>query len=170
MILALDQGTTSSRAIVFDHCWADALSAQKEFRQIFPQAGWVEHDPREIWACQFDVARQAIATAGDFRFGRRGHRHHQSARNHGALGPPNWPADLQRDRLAGPPHRALCDQFRRPAGHEQSLQQKTGLVIDPYFSATKIRWLLDHVDGARQTCRIAATSPSAPSTPGCCGT
>ena len=89
VILALDQGTTSSRAIVFDHAGQIVSVAQQEFRQIFPQAGWVEHDPEEIWTTQLAVAREALGRAGLDGARRRRDRHHQPARNHGRLGPGN---------------------------------------------------------------------------------
>ncbi len=103
-ILALDQGTTSSRAILFDHGGAVVAVAQQEFPQIFPKPGWVEHDPKEIWASQIAVAAEALARAQAGAAGRRRHRHHQPARNHRRLGPGDGRAGLQRHRLAGPAH------------------------------------------------------------------
>jgi glycerol kinase len=148
-ILALDQGTTSSRAILFDHSGAIRATVQKEFRQIFPQAGWVEHDPLEIWASQLEVARAVIAQAG------------LKARDLAALGITNQrETTLVWDRKTGAPiHNAIVWQDRRTAGFCDELKQagyadlirrKTGLVIDAYFSGSKLRWLLDHVDGARE--------------------
>ena len=147
-VLALDQGTTSSRAIVFDRQGTIRAVAQKEFAQIFPQAGWVEHDPQEIWASQIGVAADALAqaqiTAGDLA----------------ALGITNQrETTILWDRRTGDPiHHAIVWQDRRTADYCESLkaagaadtiQSKTGLLIDAYFSASKVRWILDHVPGAR---------------------
>jgi len=151
-ILALDQGTTSSRAIVFDHAGAMLAAAQQEFRQIFPQAGWVEHDPQEIWQTQLATAREALAKAG------------LQATDLAAIGITNQrETTLVWDRKTGAPiHNAIvwqdrrtarfCDELRH-AGHADMVQQKAGLVIDAYFSASKLRWLLDHVPGARDRAR-----------------
>jgi glycerol kinase len=147
-ILALDQGTTSSRAIVFDQHGAIRGVAQKEFAQIFPQAGWVEHDPREIWASQIGVAVEAL--------GRAQIRPQDVA----AVGITNQrETTIVWDRATGEPiHNAIVWQDRRTAdycerlkaeGAGKSIQQKTGLLIDAYFSASKIRWLLDNVPNAR---------------------
>jgi glycerol kinase len=147
-ILALDQGTTSSRAIVFDHDGAIRAVAQKEFTQIFPQAGWVEHDPREIWASQIGVAVEALGRA------------RLQAADIAAVGITNQrETTIVWDRATGEPiHNAIVWQDRRTAdfcehlkadGAGDAIQQKTGLLIDAYFSASKIRWLLDHVPGAR---------------------
>ncbi len=147
-VLALDQGTTSSRAILFERSGRIREVAQQEFRQIFPQAGWVEHDPREIWSSQLDVARQVLSKAG------------VSPKEVSALGITNQrETAVLWDRRSGEPvHNAivwqdrrtagLCDELRR-GGHEQAIAQKTGLVIDAYFSASKVRWMLDNVPGAR---------------------
>jgi glycerol kinase len=151
-ILALDQGTTSSRAIIFDHGGAVRAVAQQEFQQIFPQAGWVEHDPNEIWRSQLDVARIALKTAG------------LTARDIAAVGITNQrETTVIWDRRTGEPiHNAIvwqdrrtagfCDELKR-AGHRDLIQQRTGLVIDAYFSGSKVRWLLDHVPGARERAR-----------------
>jgi len=147
-ILALDQGTTSSRAIVFDHDGTIRSLAQKEFRQIFPKAGWVEHDADEIWASQAGVAVEAL--------GRAGLQSHDIA----ALGITNQrETTVVWDRETGKPiHHAIVWQDRRTAdfceqlkrdGAASMVQQKTGLIIDAYFSGTKVRWILDHVAGAR---------------------
>jgi glycerol kinase len=147
-ILALDQGTTSSRAIVFDHDGAIRAVAQKEFTQIFPHAGWVEHDPREIWASQIGVAVEALGRA------------QLRAADIAALGITNQrETTIVWDRKTGEPiHNAIVWQDRRTAdycerlkaeGAGDAIQQKTGLLIDAYFSASKIRWLLDNVPGAR---------------------
>ena len=148
-ILALDQGTTSSRAIVFDHAGSIRAVAQKEFEQIFPQPGWVEHDPNEIWSTQIGVAAEALAKAGI------------TAGDVAAIGITNQrETTVVWDRRTGQPiHNAIVWQDRRTAAHCDRLkaqgaaaliQRKTGLVVDAYFSGTKLRWLLDHVPGARQ--------------------
>ena len=147
-ILALDQGTTSSRAIVFGAELAVRGLAQREFAQFYPASGWVEHDPEDIWRTTVETARQAIAAAGP------------AARDIAAVGITNQRETcLVWDRRTGKPiHRALVWQDRRTAdmcrtlkdaGHEPMVTAKTGLLLDPYFSATKIAWLLDHVEGAR---------------------
>ena len=151
-ILALDQGTTSSRAILFDQAGAIRASAQKEFPQRYPQAGWVEHDPLEIWSSQLEVARAALASAG------------LRARDVAAIGITNQrETTVVWDRRSGEPiHNAIvwqdrrtasfCDDLKR-AGHGELITRKTGLVIDAYFSGSKIRWLLDHVPGAHDRAR-----------------
>jgi glycerol kinase len=148
-ILALDQGTTSSRAIVFDEAGGIRGSAQQEFRQIFPQPGWVEHDATEIWATQSGVMHEALAKAG------------VTARDVAAIGITNqrettvvWEratgrpianAIVWQDRRTAP----LCDELRT-SGKAMLIAEKTGLVIDAYFSGTKLKWLLDNVPGARE--------------------
>ena len=147
-VLALDQGTTSSRAIVFDGSGAVVASAQRELTQHFPRPGWVEHDPGEIWTGQLETARAALAEAG------------VGAAEVSALGITNQRETVVVwDRATGEPvHRAIVWQDRRTAdacarlkaeGHEPAVRQRTGLVLDPYFSGTKLAWVLDHVDGAR---------------------
>ena len=147
-ILALDQGTTSSRAIVFDQGGAIRGAAQREFGQIFPQPGWVEHDPTEIWATQSGVMHEAIAKAGI------------TARDVAAIGIANQrETTVVWERSTGRPianaivwqdrrTAALCDEIRA-AGKAALIAEKTGLVLDAYFSGTKLKWLLDHVPGAR---------------------
>ena len=148
MILALDQGTTSSRAIVFDAAGAIRAVAQKEFTQHFPQPGWVEHDPEEIWATQVAVAGEAIARAGI------------QARDIAAIGITNQrETTVVWDRATGKPVcTAIVWQDRRTAaacdalkarGLEPRISAKTGLVFDAYFSGTKLAWILDNVSGAR---------------------
>jgi glycerol kinase len=146
-LLALDQGTSSSRAIVFHRSGRIVAQAQREFRQIFPQPGWVEHDAQEIWQTQFAVAEEALARSG------------LSAGDIAAIGITNQrETTLLWDRRSGQPlHHAivwqdrrtepLCAQLREQ-GLADAVRASTGLVIDPYFSGTKIRWLLDHVKGA----------------------
>ncbi|MBZ9750255.1 glycerol kinase GlpK [Deinococcus sp. HMF7604] len=147
-ILALDQGTTSSRAIVFDRQGQIRFTAQKEFPQHFPQPGWVEHDPRDLWSTQIGVAQEAISGAG------------LRASDLAAIGITNQRETvLVWDRATGEPiHRAIVWQDRRTAplcdalraqGHEGLIREKTGLLLDAYFSGTKIAWMLDAVPGAR---------------------
>ncbi|MEM7394728.1 MAG: glycerol kinase GlpK, partial [Verrucomicrobiota bacterium] len=147
-ILSLDQGTTSSRSIVFDASGAMVAVGQTEFEQHFPQPGWVEHDAMEIWETQIGTARHALAQAG------------LEASEVAAIGITNQRETVVIwDRATGEPiHKAIVWQDRRTAdvtaglkqaGHQTEVQAKTGLVLDPYFSATKVAWILDHVDGAR---------------------
>jgi glycerol kinase len=148
-VLALDAGTTSVRAILFDRAGRMRASAQKEIRQIFPKPGWVEHDPREIWASQIGVAVEALARA------------RVPARQVAAIGITNQrETAIVWDRRTGQPiHNAIVWQDRRTAGHcdrlraagaLRTIQRRTGLTLDPYFSATKITWILDNVPGARR--------------------
>ena len=147
-ILALDQGTTSSRAIVFDQAGGPVAIGQRELRQIYPQAGWVEHDPREIFATQRDVAREALRKSNI------------PLKDVMAIGITNQrETTIVWDRQSGEPiYNAIVWQDRRTAaqcaelkdvGAESLVRERTGLVIDPYFSGTKIAWLLDEVPGAR---------------------
>ncbi len=147
-ILALDQGTTSSRAIVFDHAGSIISVAQQEFRQIFPQPGWVEHDPQEVWATQSNVAAQALhkaqLTAGDIAaIGITNQRETTVVWDRGT-GRPICNAIVWQDRRTA----AMCDRLKR-RGLAASVRQKTGLVLDPYFSATKLQWILKNVPGAK---------------------
>jgi glycerol kinase len=148
-ILSLDQGTTSSRAIVFDQHGGVVASAQREFPQIYPQAGWVEHDPMAILGSQLEAAAEAIERAG------------VAARELAGMGIANQrETAIVWDRETGQPiYNAIVWQDRRTAevcdrlraeGAEAAVREKTGLVIDSYFSGTKISWILDHVTGARQ--------------------
>src|SRR5450759_1776873 len=148
-VLALDQGTTSSRAIVFDHAGKSIGSAQQEFRQFFPQPGWVEHDPEEIWSSQRAVVDRALAgakiTGSDIAAIGITNQRETTVVWERASGRPIAPAIVwQVLRTAG-----ICDALRalNLAG---LFQQKTGLVLDAYFSGTKLQWLLDHVPGARE--------------------
>jgi glycerol kinase len=149
LILALDQGTTSSRAIIFDHSGLPVASAQKEFRQIFPKPGWVEHDPEDIWSTQAGVAIEVLAKAG------------VDPASVAAIGITNQrETTLVWDRKSGQPvYNAIVWQDRRTSdycdrlkaeGHEEEILGKTGLVIDAYFSATKVKWILDNVKDARR--------------------
>ena len=147
-ILALDQGTSSSRAIVFDRAGRIVAMAQHEFRQIFPQPGWVEHDANEIWATQLQAAREAIARSGVApaaiaALGITNQRETTIVWNR-ATGQPMAHAIVWQDRRTEP----LCAELRAQ-GLEATVRAKTGLVIDAYFSGTKLRWLLDNVPGAR---------------------
>lgn len=148
-ILSLDQGTSSSRAILFDHKGTVVEVAQQEFAQHYPKPGWVEHDAQDLWDTQLQVARDVLKQAG------------VGAEQIAAIGIANqrettviWdrktgqaiaPAIVWQDRRTG----ALCDELRE-AGHADDVQARTGLVLDAYFSATKIKWILDHVEGARE--------------------
>ncbi len=147
-ILALDQGTTSSRAIVFDSAGNTVAAVRREFAQIYPQPGWVEHDPLKIWSSQRAAAGEAVARA------------RLSRGAIAAVGVANQrETTILWDRESGKPvYNAIVWQDRRTAdycahlkreGWERRIAQKTGLRIDPYFSGTKLRWLLDHVPGAR---------------------
>ena len=147
-ILALDQGTTSSRAIVFDHSGSIVSVAQKEFRQIFPKPGWVEHDPRDIWSTQAGVAAEALTKAN------------VAAADVAAIGITNQrETTVVWDRATGEPIcNAIVWQDRRTAGMcdrlkarklDRVVRRKTGLVLDAYFSGTKVQWILQNVKGAR---------------------
>ncbi|CAN5214671.1 glycerol kinase GlpK [soil metagenome] len=148
-LLALDQGTSSSRAIVFDAKGHIVAMAQREFRQIFPQPGWVEHDAVEIWQSQLATAREVLAKAelkaGDIKaLGITNQRETTVVWNR-KTGLPIYHAIVWQDRRAEPTCAALREQGLTPL-----VQQKTGLVIDAYFSGTKLKWILDHVAGARE--------------------
>jgi len=148
VILALDQGTTSSRAILFDRRGENRGIAQKDFRQIFPQPGWVEHDPREIWDSQIGVARELIAKAAAEGLEVAGlgitNQRETTLVWERATGAPIYNAIVWQDRRTAKD----CDALRA-AGHADTIRQKTGLVLDAYFSATKLKWILDHVPDAR---------------------
>jgi glycerol kinase len=151
-VLAIDQGTTSSRALIFDARLGLVASAQEEFPQYFPQSGWVEHDPADIWSTTAGVARAAIERAG------------LRPEDVAAIGVTNQrETTLVWDRATGEPiHRAIVWQDRRTAplcarlreeGHEPLISARTGLLLDPYFSGTKLKWILDAVPGARDRAR-----------------
>ena len=147
-ILALDQGTTSSRAIIFDHAGHIVSLAQKEFTQIFPRSGWVEHDANEIWSTQIGVAAEAVTKAGlsvhqIAAIGITNQRETAVVWSR-KTGKPIYNAIVWQDRRTA----GFCDQLKAE-GKSALIQQKTGLVIDAYFSGTKVRWILDHVAGAR---------------------
>jgi glycerol kinase len=152
-ILSLDQGTTSSRAILFDHAGSIVAVAQKEFPQIFPKPGWVEHDPRDIWSSQAGVAAEALTKAN------------VGAADVAGIGITNQrETTLVWDRFTGKPiHNAIVWQDRRTAGVcdrlrarklDRMIRRKTGLVIDAYFSATKVQWILQNVRGARERAKV----------------
>ncbi|RQO39027.1 glycerol kinase [Chryseobacterium sp. KBW03] len=149
LILALDQGTTSSRAILFNHSGEIKYVSQKDFEQIFPTPGWVEHDPNEIWSSQISVAAEIIAKAGI------------SGLEVAAIGITNQrETTIVWDKETGEPiYNAIVWQDRRTSkycdelkdqGHAEIIKEKTGLVLDAYFSATKLKWILDNIEGARQ--------------------
>jgi glycerol kinase len=147
-LLALDQGTSSSRSIVFDAQGRIVAMAQREFRQIYPQPGWVEHDPREIWATQLATAQEALAkaklTAQDIAsIGITNQRETTLVWNR-RTGEPVYNAIVWQDRRAEPTCAAL-----RARGLEDTFRRKTGLIVDAYFSGTKLKWILDNVAGAR---------------------
>lgn len=148
-IMALDQGTTSSRCILFNHKGKSCAVAQKEFPQYYPKVGWVEHNPMEIWSSQISVAAEAMASIG------------AKAENIAAIGITNQrETTICWNRHTGEPiYNAIVWQCHRTAdmieelkkdGFDQIIQEKTGLIPDAYFSGTKIKWILDHVEGARE--------------------
>lgn len=147
-ILALDAGTTSVRAIIFDHAGHICAVAQQEIRQIFPRPGWVEHDPQEIWQTQLAVAVEALKRAclrpGDIIGAGIANQRETSIVWDRATGDVVYNAIVWQDRRTA----RMCDELRA-AGHEGAIQKLTGLILDPYFSATKIAWILDNVPGAR---------------------
>jgi len=147
-ILSLDQGTTSSRAIVVDHSGEIKAIAQKEFKQIFPQSGWVEHDPIEIWSSQKSVVTEATAKLGvdisDIAAIGITNQRETTIVWDRKTGKPVYNAIVWQDRRTAD----TCDKLRKK-GHAELIQSKTGLVIDAYFSGTKIQWILDNVAGAR---------------------
>jgi glycerol kinase len=148
-LLALDQGTTSSRAVLFDREGKVLALAQKAFKQYFPKPGWVEHDPMEIWGTQSGVALEVLEKAGVSPFdvsavGITNQRETTLIWDR-ASGRPIYPAIVWQCRRTA----EICDQLKAQ-GHEPYIQQTTGLVVDAYFSATKIKWILDHVEGARE--------------------
>lgn len=151
-LLAIDQGTTSSRAIVFDTEAAIVSVAQEEFQQVYPADGWVEHDPEAIWATTLRTAQQALAEA-EARGGRVAAIGITNQRETSILwerdsGKPIHNAIVWQDRRTADTCRRLTDDNAGP-----EVQQRTGLLLDPYFSATKVAWMLDHVDGARTLAR-----------------
>lgn len=148
-ILALDQGTTSSRAILFNKKGEIVSVAQKEFEQIFPKAGWVEHDPSEIWSSQVGVAAEVVSRANlnateIAAIGITNQRETTVVWDKNT-GKPVYNAIVWQDRRTA----GICNQLRKE-GHADMFQDKTGLILDSYFSGTKVKWILDNVDGARK--------------------
>ena len=148
-VLAIDQGTTSSRAILFDKNYQNCSVSQQEFKQHYPQSGWVEHDPEDIWQTTLTTCLQAMQQVN------------AKPADIASIGITNQrETTVIWDRKSGKPiHNAIVWQDRRTsdfcadlraAGHESLVNSKTGLLLDPYFSATKIAWILDHVEGARE--------------------
>jgi len=148
-LLALDQGTTSSRAIVFDHEGRVRAMSQREFPQRYPQPGWVEHDPEEIWQSQLSTAREALSRAGlgagDIAALGITNQRETTLVWDRASGRPVCPAIVWQDRRT-----ANTCQWLRESGHEALFRARTGLVLDPYFSGTKLAWILDAIPGARE--------------------
>jgi glycerol kinase len=147
-ILSLDQGTTSSRAILFDHAGTPVAVAQKEFPQIFPRPGWVEHDAATIWSTQFGVAAEVLTKArlkpADIDAIGITNQRETTVVWDRETGRPIHNAIVWQDRRTAP----VCDRLRK-AGKDKLIARRTGLVLDAYFSATKVQWILDHVKGAR---------------------
>ena len=147
-VLALDQGTTSSRAFVFDETGTPRGSAQREVPQHFPEPGWVEHDPADLWQTQLETARAALADAGiaaaDLACVGIANQRETTLLWERATGRPLHRAIVWQDRRTAP----LCEQLRA-RGHANRIRELTGLVLDPYFSGTKLAWLLDNVTHAR---------------------
>ena len=144
-ILALDQGTTSSRAILFDHAGNAVRSSQQELTQIYPQPGWVEHDPNEIWETQLAVARDIVEQAGDIAAIGISNQRETTVIWDRATGKPIHHAIVWQDRRTA----AFCDELKAE-GFDQIILEHTGLITDAYFSGTKVKWLLDNVEGARE--------------------
>ena len=148
-ILALDQGTTSSRSLLFDKQGNIISQAQKEFRQLFPQPGWVEHDANEIWSTQYGTLAESLAKAGINMKQVAGigitNQRETTVVWDKKTGQPVYNAIVWQDRRTA----SYCDDLKS-AGLAATIQQKTGLVIDAYFSGTKLKWILDNVTGARE--------------------
>ncbi|MGC9343505.1 MAG: glycerol kinase GlpK [Bacteroidales bacterium] len=151
-ILALDQGTTSSRAILFDQKGQIRSMAQKEFRQIFPQSGWVEHNPKDIWSSQVSVAAEAMSELGINGKALKGigitNQRETAIVWDRETGEPVYNAIVWQDRRTAD----FCNELTRK-GYTQKIREKTGLLIDSYFSATKVKWILDNVPGVRQAAK-----------------
>lgn len=148
-IMALDQGTTSSRAIIFDHSGNIVMSLNKEFTQIYPNPGWVEHNPMEIWESQIEVAKAVIEKAGikpeDIAAIGITNQRETTVVWDKHTGKPVYNAIVWQCRRTAP----ICDELKR-SGFDKKITEKTGLIVDAYFSGTKIKWILDNVDGARE--------------------
>ncbi|MBT8152980.1 glycerol kinase GlpK [Epibacterium ulvae] len=151
-VLAIDQGTTSTRAIVFDQSLLPVASAQEEFPQFFPQSGWVEHNPDDLWAttagtCRAAIERAGVSVADIVSIGITNQRETTVVWD-AETGKPIYNAIVWQDRRTAEYCRSLQE-----AGHSEMFADRTGLLIDPYFSATKVKWILDHVEGARDRAR-----------------
>ena len=151
-VLAIDQGTTSTRAIIFDEALKPLATSQDEFKQHFPRSGWVEHDPHDLWASSAGTCRAVIERAGIdpneiISIGITNQRETTVVWDK-STGQPIYNAIVWQDRRTA----AYCEELRK-AGHCDMFADRTGLLVDPYFSATKIKWILDHVDGAREKAR-----------------
>ena len=148
-IMALDQGTTGSRAIIFNHSGSIVSTASKEFKQIYPKPGWVEHDPMEIWSSQVEVAKDALDKAGleavDIAAIGITNQRETTIVWDKKTGKPVYNAIVWQCRRTAP----ICDQLKKE-GLAEIIQKKTGLVVDAYFSGTKVKWILDNVSGARR--------------------
>src|SRR5260221_11291628 len=152
-VLALDQGTTSSRAIICDETGMPVASAQQEFKQHYPEPGWVEHDPDELWRSQRDVAREALRTSGL----RAAHLVACGITNQRETtlvwdrqtGKPVYPAIVWQDRRTA----ARCAELKE-VGAGSLVQERSGLGIDPYFSATKVAWILEHIPNGRRRAEL----------------
>ncbi|TMV08482.1 glycerol kinase GlpK [Ruegeria sediminis] len=151
-ILAIDQGTTSSRAILFDGDMRIVATAQEEFPQHFPNSGWVEHDPSDLWSTTAGTCRAAIEKAGlgpeDIAAIGITNQRETTIVWDRATGQPIYNGIVWQDRRTA----GFCAELRQ-AGHDRMITARTGLLVDPYFSATKLKWILDHVDGAREKAR-----------------
>ena len=152
-VIALDQGTTSSRAIIFDEAGKPVASAQQEFRQHYPEPGWVEHDPDEIWRTQREVARQALRSSGlkpeDLTACGIANQRETTLVWDRQTGKPIYNAIVWQDRRTA----AMCAELKE-VGAESLVKERTGLLLDPYFSGTKLAWILDHVAGARRRAEL----------------
>src|SRR5699024_2921031 len=148
-VLAIDQGTTSSRAMLFDHRGDIAGSAQREFEQVFPQPGWVEHRPREIRTTVLTTLTELISNSGVAISEIAGigitNQRETTVVWDKHTGEPVYNAIVWQSRHSA----AICDALRQ-AGHQEFVREKTGLLIDAYFSATKVKWIFDNVDGVRE--------------------
>ena len=148
-ILSFDQGTTSSRAIIFNKNGSPVSVAQKEFEQIFPKPGWVEHDPGEIWSSQISVAAEVVSKAklksDDIQAIGITNQRETTVVWDRETGEPVYNAIVWQDRRTSD----YCD-FLKKEGHEEMVREKTGLVLDAYFLATKVRWILENVVGAKE--------------------
>ena len=157
-VLALDQGTTSSRAILFDNEQNIIAVRQREFEQLYPQQGWVEHDPMEIWSSQYGVMNEVVAQSGvdahDIAAIGITNQRETTILWEKATGRPIYNAIVWQCRRTAP----LADELLSQPGMAEYIKENTGLVPDAYFSATKIKWILDHVPGARERAQAGRNS------------